>query len=157
LHSATFFRQARKAKILTGGIHWVFRGLKFEACRRITEKWQLCKALKNGSHTMTEYIQVTTTTETKEDAHKIAHSIVGKRLAACVQVLGPITSVYWWKEKIEEAQEWLCVMKSRQSLYSKLEKAIQGIHPYEVPEIISIPIEGGSKSYSEWLDKELTT
>jgi hypothetical protein len=45
LHNATFFRQARKAKILTVGIHWVFRGLKFEACRRITEKWQLCKAL----------------------------------------------------------------------------------------------------------------
>ncbi len=103
---------------------------------------------------MTEYIQVTTTTETKEDAKKIAHSIVGKRLAACVQVIGPITSVYWWKDKIEEAGEWLCVMKSRQSLYSGLEKAIREIHPYEVPEIISVPIAGGGKSYLEWLDKE---
>jgi periplasmic divalent cation tolerance protein len=106
---------------------------------------------------MTEYIQLTTTTETKEDAQKIAHSIVAKRLAACVQVIGPMTSVYWWKEKIEEAQEWLCVMKSRRSLYAKLEKAIQEVHTYEVPEIISVPIEGGSESYLEWLDKELTT
>ncbi len=106
---------------------------------------------------MTEYIQVTTTTETKEDAQKIAHSIVEKRLAACVQVIGPITSVYWWKEKIEEAGEWLCVMKSSQPLYAKLKKAIQEIHPYEVPEIISVPIKGGSESYLKWLDKELTT
>lgn len=104
---------------------------------------------------MTEYLQVTTTTETKEDAQKIAHSIVEKRLAGCVQVIGPITSVYRWKNKIEEANEWLCIMKSRQSLYAELEKTIQKIHPYEVPEIISVPIGGGSMRYLEWLEKEI--
>lgn len=104
---------------------------------------------------MTKFIQVSTTTETKEDARKIAHSIVKKRLAACVQIIGPITSVYWWKDKIEEAEEWLCVVKSSQSLHPKLEKAIQELHPYEIPEIISIPIDKGSKGYMEWLDKEL--
>ena len=102
---------------------------------------------------MTEYLQVITTTETKEDAQKIAHLIVEKRLAGCVQVIGPITSVYWWKEKIEEGDEWLCIMKSSQSLYAELEKTIQTIHPYEVPEIISVPIGGGSTRYLEWLEK----
>jgi periplasmic divalent cation tolerance protein len=104
---------------------------------------------------MTKYLQVTTTTETKEDAQKIAYSIVEKRLAACVQIVGPITSIYWWKDKIEEAGEWLCIMKSSQSLYAELEKTIQKTHPYDVPEIISVPIDGGSKRYLEWLEKEI--
>lgn len=104
---------------------------------------------------MTEYLQVTTTTETKEDAQKIAHSIVAKRLAGCVQVIGPITSIYRWKNKIEEANEWLCIIKSKESLYAELEKTIQKVHPYEVPEIISVPIGSGSNHYLEWLEKEI--
>jgi len=102
-----------------------------------------------------EYVQVITTTETKEDAEKIANILVQKRLAACVQVLGPITSVYWWKEEIERATEWLCVIKTRRDLYKRIEVAIRCNHPYETPEILAVPVLEGSESYFSWLDGEL--
>ncbi|MCL0071807.1 divalent-cation tolerance protein CutA [Peptococcaceae bacterium] len=82
---------------------------------------------------MEEYIQVFTTTEKEEDAKKIAKTIVEERLAACVQILGPITSTYWWKESIETSKEWLLFIKSKKSMYEELEKAIKSIHPYQVP------------------------
>ena len=104
---------------------------------------------------MTAYIQVFTTTDKKEDADKIAKEVVEKRLAACAQVIGPITSTYWWKENIERAEEWLCLMKSRNDLYEELEKAISEVHPYEVPEILAAPIVAGIQGYLEWLDEEL--
>jgi len=99
-------------------------------------------------------IQVFTTTEKKEDARKIAREVVRRRLAACVQIIGPVSSTYWWKEGIEEAEEWLCVVKSREELYEKLEKAIRDVHPYEVPEILAMPVVKGSPDYLRWLDRE---
>jgi len=104
---------------------------------------------------METYIEVTTTTEKLEDAQKIARAIVEKRLGACAQLLGPIQSIYWWKGKIETAQEWLCLMKSKKSLYSELEKTIKALHPYETPEIIVKPIIDGSADYLEWLQHEI--
>jgi periplasmic divalent cation tolerance protein len=102
-----------------------------------------------------EYVQIITTTETKEDAEKIANVLVRKRLAACVQVIGPITSVYWWKEEIERTTEWLCVIKTRKDLYEEIEVVIRRNHSYETPEILVVPVLEGSKSYFSWLDKEL--
>jgi periplasmic divalent cation tolerance protein len=104
---------------------------------------------------MTEVIQVVTTTKTKSDAQAIARAVVEKRLAACVQVIGPITSTYWWQGEIETAEEWMCVIKSRRDLYERLEEAIREVHPYDVPEILAVPVIAGSKSYLEWLDNEL--
>ncbi len=104
---------------------------------------------------MPEYIQLFTTTEKKEDAEIISRQVVEKRLAACVQIMGPITSTYWWKEKVEQTEEWLCIMKSKRDLYKDLEQAIMSIHPYEVPEIVAVPIVAGSQSYLEWLEKEV--
>jgi len=104
---------------------------------------------------MEEYIQVFTTTEKKEDAEKIAKALAEKRLAGCIQIVGPIRSTYWWKDKVETAEEWLCFIKSKKSLYDELEKAIKEIHPYEAPEIIAMPIVRGSKDYLEWLKNEL--
>ena len=104
---------------------------------------------------MEEYIQVFTTTEKKEDAEKIAKALAEKRLAGCIQIVGPIGSIYWWKDKVETAEEWLCFIKSKKSLYDELEKVIKEIHPYEVPEIIAMPIVRGSKDYLEWLKNEL--
>ena len=104
---------------------------------------------------MKRTIQVITTTETKADAQAIASAVVEQRLAGCVQVIGPIASTYWWERKIETAEEWLCVIKSREDLYEQLEKAIQEVHPYEVPEILATPVTRGSKSYLAWLDSEL--
>ena len=104
---------------------------------------------------MTDYIQIYTTTEKREEAKDIARNVVEKRLAACAQVLGPIASTYWWKGMIEEAEEWMCIMKSRRDLYEKLEATIRSIHPYEEPEILAVPIEAGSQGYLNWLDREL--
>ena len=104
---------------------------------------------------MTKYIQVLTTTATKSAAQAIATAVVGKRLAACAQVIGPITSIYWWLGRVETAEEWLCVMKSRQDLYEALAQAIRQVHPYEVPEILAVPVVLGSQDYLEWMDHEL--
>lgn len=104
---------------------------------------------------MTDAIQVVTTAATKPDAQAIATAVVAKRLAACAQVIGPITSTYWWQGQIETAEEWLCVVKSRQDLYEPLEQAIREIHPYEVPEILAVPVVQGSQDYLEWMDHEL--
>jgi len=101
------------------------------------------------------YIQILTTVGKREDAERIAQTLVQRRLAGCVQIVGPISSVYWWKSKIEKAEEWLCLIKSEEALYNEVEEAIKKIHPYETPEIIATPIVTGSKEYFRWLDQEL--
>ena len=105
--------------------------------------------------TPTNFIQLVTTTETEADAQAIANTLVERRLAGCVQIIGPITSTYWWERKIETAEEWLCVIKSRADLYEALEEAIRDTHPYEVPEILAVPVTTGSKDYLDWLEGEL--
>jgi periplasmic divalent cation tolerance protein len=104
---------------------------------------------------MKSYIQITTTTETKEQAQTIAQHLVKSRLAACVQIVGPINSTYRWKDKVENAQEWLCLIKTRADLYNKVEAAIKSLHSYETPEIIAVPIVKGSKEYLNWIDDEM--
>lgn len=104
---------------------------------------------------MAEYIQVVTTAEHREDAQRIARELVERRLAACVQVVGPIASVYRWQGKIENAEEWQCWAKSRADLYAAIEQAIRRLHPYEVPEILAIPVLAGSPDYLKWLDDEV--
>ncbi len=104
---------------------------------------------------MTEYIQVLTTTETKEDAVKIAKSVTQQRLAGCVQIVGPITSTYWWKGNLEVAEEWLCLIKTERGLYEALERAVKDIHPYETPEIMAMPVVEGNGDYLTWLSGEL--
>jgi periplasmic divalent cation tolerance protein len=104
---------------------------------------------------MAKPIQVLNTTETKADAQAIATPLIEKRLAGCVQIVGPITSTYRWEGKIETTEEWLCLIKSHRDLYEELEKAIREVHPYDVPEILAVPVTAGSKSYLEWLDGEL--
>jgi periplasmic divalent cation tolerance protein len=103
---------------------------------------------------MKSYIQISTTTETKEQAQKIAQYLVEQKLAACVQITGPITSIYRWKDKVENAKEWLCLIKTRDDLYNNVEGAIKILHPYETPEIIAVPIVRGSKEYLQWIYEE---
>ena len=103
---------------------------------------------------MSEYIQITTTTEKKEQAVVIAEKLVKLRLAACVQVSGPVKSFFRWKGKIDKTDEWVCTAKSKNKLYKKVEKTILEIHPYEVPEIIAVPIISGSDEYLKWIDEE---
>ena len=101
------------------------------------------------------YIEVVTTTERREDAERIARRLVDERLAACVQVFGPITSVYRWKGAVETAVEWQCRAKSRADWYERLEAAIRQAHPYEVPEILALPVLHGGADYLRWLDEQL--
>ena len=104
---------------------------------------------------MSGFIQTMTTVEKKEDAEKIARVILEKRLGACVQIAGPVSSHYWWQGKIDSAEEYLCVIKSRAELYPELEAAIKKVHPYEVPEIMAVPVTSLSAEYGKWLEKEL--
>ncbi len=106
---------------------------------------------------METYIQVVTTTKNKEDAEKIARLLIEKRLAACVQIVGPVSSIYRWKGNVEQAEEWQCLIKSRQDLFGEVEEAIKAIHPYETPEIIATVISAGSGDYLKWLQDELKT
>ncbi len=105
---------------------------------------------------MPDHIQVMTTTARRDEAERIAVTLVEARLAACVQVLGPIASTYRWKGAIESSQEWLCLIKTRQDLYEKVEASIRGVHPYEVPEVLALPVVAGSAPYLAWLDGEVS-
>lgn len=97
-------------------------------------------------------IQIQTTVASKEEGQKIADALVDLKLAACVQIIGPITSTYRWRSKVENTQEWLCRIKTRTELYERIEKKILAIHSYETPEIIAIPIERSSADYMAWLN-----
>ncbi|MGB4549697.1 MAG: divalent-cation tolerance protein CutA [Syntrophales bacterium] len=101
------------------------------------------------------YLQVMTTTSREADAERIAGALLEERLAACVQIMGPVTSRYWWKETLETSEEWLCLIKTRGDLFGALEKAIRKAHPYETPEIVALPILEGSRDYLNWLQREL--
>jgi periplasmic divalent cation tolerance protein len=104
---------------------------------------------------MADYIQVFTTAGTKANAQVIADALVKQHLAGCVQIVGPITSTYRWQGKVETAEEWLCIVKSRGDLYKAVEQAIREMHPYEEPEILAVPVTEGSQSYLRWLDDNL--
>jgi periplasmic divalent cation tolerance protein len=103
---------------------------------------------------MSDFIQVSTTAPSKEEADRIAQTLVERRLAACVQVMGPVESCYRWKGALERSAEWLCIIKTRRADYAAVEAAIRANHSYEVPEIIACPIEAGSEPYLSWLRAE---
>ena len=100
-------------------------------------------------------VLITTTTATTEDAREIASQLVEGRLAACVQIVEPITSVYTWQGTIEEEQEVLLLIKSTQDLVAPIADLLDRIHPYEVPELIATPIIDGSTAYLSWLGESL--
>lgn len=99
-------------------------------------------------------IMVETKIDSREGALRIAQALVERRLAAAAQVSGPIASTYWWKGRIEHAEEWSCLAKTRRDLYDPLERAIRDLHPYETPAIVATPIVAGSQSYLEWIAAE---
>ncbi len=105
---------------------------------------------------MIQHIQVATTTETKDDAQRIAAALVDRRLAACVQVHGPVASTYRWQGQVATADEWVLVAKSRTDRYKDLEQAIRELHPYDEPEIIATEIVAGSASYLRWIDEQVS-
>lgn len=98
---------------------------------------------------------ITTAFEGRGDAETMAAALLEKRLIACAQITGPVSSSYWWQGKIVSSAEYLLVMKSDESLYDELEQLIRELHPYETPEIIGTVITHLSEDYRQWLEKEL--
>lgn len=97
---------------------------------------------------------MSTTTETVAEARDIADHLVEHRLAACVQVTGPVTSTYRWEGRVHTSEEFMCFIKTRRELAADVEALIRSLHSYDNPEIIVVPIQGGSASYLEWLGTE---
>jgi periplasmic divalent cation tolerance protein len=100
---------------------------------------------------MTGCCQVTTTLPDQAAADNLATRMVQERLAACGQVVGPLSSTYWWEGKIERATEWYCYLKTTVDRLSALEVRIRELHPYRVPEIIAVPIMQGNSAYLDWI------
>lgn len=100
---------------------------------------------------MGEAIQVFVTIDDPGQAEALAQALVEARLAGCVQIIGPIRSIYRWQGAVEQAQEWLCLIKSRAELYPALEAAIRARHPYETPELLAVPVSAGLEAYLSWL------
>jgi periplasmic divalent cation tolerance protein len=104
---------------------------------------------------MNDVIQVRTTTDSRESAAAIAADLVHSRLAACVTIAGPVTSVYRWHGQVETAQEWTCTVKTVRRLYPAVESRIRVLHTYEEPEILMSDVTGGSATYLDWLCRQV--
>lgn len=104
---------------------------------------------------MPHYLVVTMTTSTEKEATKIVQCLLEERLIACANIIGPVSSLFWWKDKIDEATEFLVLMKSHSRLFDKLSKRVKGMHSYEVPEIVALSILKSSPSYLNWLEDNL--
>ncbi len=101
------------------------------------------------------HIIVFMTTATKIEAENIARNLLNQRLIACANILGPVSSLFWWKEKISRENEFLVLMKTSADLFEKLATTIKQMHSYKVPEIVAVPITKGEQSYLEWLSDSL--
>lgn len=100
---------------------------------------------------MTDKRIVLSTAGSREEAQKIAQALVERQLAACVNVVGPIQSVYRWKGAVEQAEEWLLVVKTTDAAFPRVRDAIRELHSYELPECVALKIEEGSAEYLAWI------
>jgi periplasmic divalent cation tolerance protein len=100
------------------------------------------------------YLQVSTTTDSRAEAERLGRAMVQRRLAACAQIVGPISSTYWWKGAMETAEEWVAVMKTTGEQSALLIAAIKAEHSYETPDIVAISIVDGFAGYLNWISEE---
>lgn len=104
---------------------------------------------------MTGKIVVFSTCGSQDEAERVAQALLHKRVAACVNIVPRVRSLYWWQGKIELAAEFLLIIKSSQDLFPELRTTLQALHSYEVAECIALPILDGSPAYLQWIDNEL--
>lgn len=100
---------------------------------------------------MSEGRQVTTTLPDRDAATRIGRRLVEERLAACAQVAGPVSSVYWWQGEVETAGEWYCHLKTTAARVPALITRLRELHPYQTPEIIALPVTEGDAAYLRWI------
>jgi periplasmic divalent cation tolerance protein len=100
---------------------------------------------------MTDKRIVLTTAASEEQGVRIAHGLVERRLAACVNIVPQVRSIYRWQGKVEEASEWLLIVKTTAGAFPQVREAIAELHSYDVPECICLTIEDGSSNYLEWI------
>jgi len=100
---------------------------------------------------MTDKRLMLTTVSSREEADTIASELVGRHLAACVNILGPISSVYRWQGKVEASEEFLLLIKSTEAQFHPIQSALGELHSYQLPELISFAIEAGAESYLSWI------
>lgn len=99
------------------------------------------------------YITVFITAPGLDSAKKVARHLLEKRLAACIN-MAPVSSMYWWEGKIEEAQETLLIVKTTVDKLDELTRETKAVHPYQVPEIVALPVVGGYREYLGWVERE---
>ena len=104
---------------------------------------------------MTDLIIVQTTTGSEEDALRLSDRLLQDKLAACVQIHGPIRSRYWWRGEIDSAQEWVVAAKTLRSAYASVESAIRESHTYDEPEIVATAVELASDGYLQWVRENI--
>ncbi len=104
---------------------------------------------------MEEFIVLFITTSNREEADKIANVLLNQRKVACVNIVPAVNSFFWWQGKLDSAQESLLLVKTKASLLPEIISLVKGVHSYEVPEIIALPIIGGNQDYLEWIGKEV--
>jgi len=100
-------------------------------------------------------IVVFITIDTKEEAQRIAKVLLEQRKAACVNIIPGVSSLFWWEDKLDSAQESLLIVKTKASVLNEVIRLVKEIHSYDVPEIIAMPIVGGNQDYLEWIGKEV--
>lgn len=105
---------------------------------------------------MTDKRIVLTTAGSEEEAREIALHLVEQRLAACVNIVPQVTSIYRWKESVEEAREWLLIIKTNEAAFTGVCQAIKQVHSYELPECICLRIEDGSDAYLGWIGESVS-
>jgi periplasmic divalent cation tolerance protein len=103
----------------------------------------------------TGYILVHVTVKDLEEGRKIAKSVVKHRLATCVNIIPEVESYFWWKDKLDTAKEAMLIIKTKETSLPELIKTIKKLHSYSIPEIIALPISGGSRDYLEWIENEI--
>lgn len=106
---------------------------------------------------MADFIQVVTTVDSEDVAEMLARGMLEAHLAACVQIVGPIRSLYWWQGSIDDVREWQLVIKTASDRLSALEAHIKANHSYDTPEITVTEISGGSREYLDWINAETRT
>ena len=104
---------------------------------------------------MTDKILVLTMVGSKDEARKIGRALVERRLAACVNLVPQVRSIYRWKGQIEEAEEWLLILKTTRAAFERVREAILELHSYDVPECVSVAVDDGSEEYLSWIGQSM--